>query len=98
MLSSHPYTASPTHPSSHSPIPPFPHSPTPIIVLALFLTAMTTARAADFRAPLMAKAPNVDGKIDPAEWAGAVRVDGFGWEGVLERRRVTGYVGATETH
>ena len=56
------------------------------------------AGAGEYRASLMAQAPRVDGRIEAAEWAGAVRVDGFAWQGKLERRRATAFVGATATH
>ena len=39
--------------------------------------------------------PVIDGLATPQEWAGAVRIDGFGWQGTLERRTCTAYVGAT---
>lgn len=52
-----------------------------------------------FRAPLMKRPPTLDGRIDPSEWAGAIRIDGLtGAAGALERRRSCVYVGATEDH
>ena len=56
------------------------------------------AEAGEYRVPLMPKAPTVDGKVEADEWAGATRLEGFVWQGALERRQVTGLVGATSTH
>jgi hypothetical protein len=56
------------------------------------------ALAGEYCAPLMSAAPAIDGQVGAQEWSGAVRVDGFGWQGALERRRCTGYVGATDAH
>jgi hypothetical protein len=55
------------------------------------------AWAAEYRAPLMAQAPKIDGNIEPAEWAAAAGFSGFVWQGALERRRGMAYVGATAT-
>ncbi|HET6386837.1 MAG TPA: glycoside hydrolase domain-containing protein [Armatimonadota bacterium] len=66
--------------------------------IVLVLLFARSAAAAQYRAPLMAKAPVIDGRIEPGEWSGAIRIDGFAWQGVLERRRATGYVGADAAH
>ncbi len=54
--------------------------------------------AADYRVPLMAKPPTIDGKIEPAEWANSTGFDGFAFNGALDRRRIRAWVGATKTH
>jgi hypothetical protein len=54
------------------------------------------AGAAEFRVPLMAKPPVLDGRIEPAEWARSAGVSGFAMKGQLERRRVHAWVGAAE--
>ncbi|MBI5834414.1 MAG: hypothetical protein HZB16_19120 [Armatimonadetes bacterium] len=59
----------------------------------LFLAC--AVHGADFRLPLMSAAPRVDGQVDGAEWAGAMRFDGLVWNGTLERRRAAAWVGAT---
>lgn len=56
------------------------------------------SHANEYRIPLMSKPPTLDGKIETAEWADAVRIDGFVWQGNLERRQARCYVGATTTH
>jgi hypothetical protein len=64
---------------------------------ALWLLA---AARADYLVPLVHKAPAIDGRIDPAEWAGAAAFDGLnqvGGEGLLERRRACAWVAADET-
>jgi len=53
------------------------------------------AGASEFVAPLMARAPRLDGRVDQGEWRAAVGFDGFQHKGSLQRRRVRGYVGAT---
>ena len=61
--------------------------------------AFANAAPADHRVPLMTKAPRIDGRLGPAEWAVSAGFDGFGGDGgQLARRRVRGYVGATRTH
>ena len=58
-------------------------------------------RAAEtFRVPLMQRAPKLDGRIEPAEWAASAGFDGFITlnRGTLQRRRARGLVGATATH
>jgi hypothetical protein len=55
---------------------------------------------ADYTIPLLNRAPTIDGRIDPAEWAETTAFEGFnqvGGEGQLERRRVRSWVGADET-
>ncbi len=46
----------------------------------------------EYRVPLAANAPTLDGHIEPEEWRGAVQIDGFS----DDQRRVRGYVLATE--
>ncbi|MCX7599179.1 MAG: hypothetical protein N2512_09980, partial [Armatimonadetes bacterium] len=48
------------------------------------------AWAAEYRVPLMPRAPRIDGLIEPAEWAVAVGFSGFAWDGLLDRRRIEG--------
>ncbi len=52
--------------------------------------------AQDFTVPLMPEVPVVDGKINSREWAVSAGFEGFQYKGKLERRRVHGFVGATE--
>ncbi|MCC6444009.1 MAG: hypothetical protein IT210_11215 [Armatimonadetes bacterium] len=66
--------------------------------IAFMAGAVWPVRAAEYRAPLMAQAPRLDGRIEAKEWAAAAGFDGFAWENRLERRRVRAYVGATATH
>ncbi|MFW6162047.1 MAG: glycoside hydrolase domain-containing protein, partial [Planctomycetota bacterium] len=66
-------------------------------VVALVL-GVAGVQAAQFRVPLRAKPPSIDGKIDPAEWRLAAGFDGFAFKGKLDRRRARGYVAATKTH
>lgn len=66
--------------------------------VACLLAALAPAGAAEFVAPLSPRAPVLDGRLDPQEWASAVSVDGFSRDGTLERRRVRAFVTATETH
>jgi hypothetical protein len=54
--------------------------------------------AADCVVPLFARPPVIDGKAEAGEWSRAALFTGFQWQGVLEQRRVRGYVGATQTH
>lgn len=54
--------------------------------------------AAEYRVPLMPQAPKIDGLIEPAEWAVSVGFSGFAWDGLLDRRRIEAFVGATERH
>jgi len=54
--------------------------------------------AGEFRAPLMRQTPVLDGVIRPDEWVTAVCVDGFAWQGQLERRRAYGLVGTRGTY
>lgn len=67
-------------------------------VWLVMLMSTLAAQAAEFRIPLMAQAPKMDGRIEPGEWTGALRIDGFGWQGQLERRQASGYIGADSTH
>ena len=67
-----------------------------VFVWALLETQLAAAAAQDVVVPLFSKAPAIDGRLGPAEWAGAVRIDGFVTDGKLERRAVRGFVGATQ--
>jgi hypothetical protein len=67
------------------------------LIFLLSAAARPSARAGEYRAPLMDRPPTLDGRIEPQEWAGAVRVDGFAGNGVLERRMARAWAGATET-
>jgi hypothetical protein len=74
----------------------------PGVVSGLVSAAFTllAATAADYVVPLLGKAPVIDGRIEPAEWAVAAGFDGFnqvGGEGLLERRRARGWVAADES-
>ena len=69
----------------------------PTVALAAVLLTLSLAYADEYRAPLMTKAPTIDGRVDPAEWARAVGFDGLSFQGVLEERAGRAYVGATET-
>ncbi len=69
-----------------------------LFACAVLLTALRAAHAGEFAAPLMPAAPTLDGRIDPAEWAGAIRLDGLMGEQTLERRAARVWVGATKTH
>ncbi len=51
-----------------------------------------------YRVPLMAAAPNLDGRAEAAEWRCAAGFDGLSYTGNLEDRRARTYIGATETH
>jgi len=68
------------------------------IWLLAFLAATTTVHGGDYRAPLMAKAPAIDGKIEATEWHLAAGFDGLAFNGQLDRRRARAFVGATKTH
>ena len=46
------------------------------------LVAAAGGYAATFRVPLMTEPPRIDGRIDAAEWADGLSVDGFGAGGV----------------
>ena len=74
------------------------HPPSTLHALFLLSAAALCASAADYRAPLMAKPPAIDGKIDRAEWRLAIGFDGFAFQGQLDRRRARAWVGATKTH
>ncbi len=58
------------------------------------MTLFSTAQAGVITIPLTSKPPTLDGQIDPAEWAAATGIDGFVSGGVLERRRVRGWITA----
>ncbi len=65
---------------------------------ALFLLA--AAARADYVLPLLERAPAIDGRIETAEWATATAFEGFnqvGGDGLLERRRVRGWLAADAT-
>ena len=66
--------------------------------VAVVLVAAATLRAGEYRVPLMAKPPVINGKIEPDEWRLAAGLDGFAFRGQADRRRARGYVGATATH
>lgn len=68
------------------------------LCLLVVLMSTLSAYGAEYHVPLMAQAPTLDGRIEPGEWAGALRIDGFGWQGHLERRLASGYVGADSMH
>jgi hypothetical protein len=64
-----------------------------------FLGVLAVARpvtAAEYRVPLMAQPPVIDGQVQPEEWRLSAGFDGFAFNGQLERRRVRAYVAATE--
>ena len=69
-----------------------------IVCVAWLLTAVVPAVGAEFMAAVTGKAPVVDGRIDAAEWADAMGIDGLAWEGRLDRRRARVMVMATPTH
>jgi hypothetical protein len=72
-----------------------------VFFLVIFIPLGTAAVAAEYRVPLMDKAPKIDGVIDESAWANALQLDGFteaGSKKVLERRRASAYIGATESH
>lgn len=64
----------------------------------LLMTLAASAHAAEIHVPLMQTPPTIDGVIHSEEWADAYQIDGFAWNGALERRRATGYVGADRSH
>jgi len=66
--------------------------------LLLLLPVCAVSGAAEIIVPLMSKAPVIDGQIGPKEWRVSVGFDGFQWGGKLARRRVKGFVGATDNH
>jgi len=69
------------------------------LLLFLAMAAFEVAgMASEYRVPLMAKAPAIDGRIDPAEWARAAGFDGFAFRNSVDRRRARAWVGATATH
>lgn len=70
----------------------------PLLLYASLLTLPSASRAAVYRAPLMARPPSIDGRIEPNEWAQAIRLDGLLTSGLLERRTVRSWIGATRTH
>jgi len=69
-----------------------------LAVLATVLLIAGSAVAGEFRAPLLATPPVLDGVLSPGEWALAVGFDRFAWQGQLERRHARGYVAADATH
>jgi hypothetical protein len=72
-----------------------PRARTLFCLSALVAVLAPHAVAGEFVAPLMSRAPTVDGAPSAGEWDGAIRIDGFAWEGRLERRRASALVGAT---
>ncbi len=77
---------------------PRPFSTAAFTLAALLGLGGALAHGGEYCVPLMAKAPALDGKVEPGEWAGAVRIDGFTWGEALERRTATAYIGATADH
>ncbi|MCX7934562.1 MAG: hypothetical protein N3A66_04790, partial [Planctomycetota bacterium] len=59
---------------------------------------MMAAWSGEYRVPLSAKPPKIDGKFDPVEWAASAGFEGFVRlaDGKLERRRARGFVAADE--
>ncbi|MEI6421315.1 MAG: hypothetical protein WCP55_03795, partial [Lentisphaerota bacterium] len=57
--------------------------------------------ATSFCSPLMPAPPKIDGTINPAEWLGAQKFEGFTCaggmnSGKIDQRRATGWIGADE--
>jgi len=67
-------------------------------LLSVAVLAAGACQAAEYRVPLMTKAPVLDGDIQPSEWALSAGFDGFAMDGKLERRRIRSYVGTTKSH
>lgn len=65
------------------------------LILACLAIQAGAVRAGEYTLPLLPEPPRLDGRIDPAEWSFAARLDGFGWQHQLERRRAVAWVGAT---
>jgi len=57
-----------------------------------------SAVGGEYRVPLMAKPPTVDGRIEGAEWRVSAGFDGLAFRNQLDRRRARAWVGATSTH
>lgn len=70
------------------------------VLLFVILAALTVrlADAGDYAAPLMSQPPKIDGKIEPGEWQLSTGFDGFAMNGLLERRKIRAWIGATTTH
>lgn len=68
------------------------------VTSVLLTIAVAPALAGEYRVPLMPTAPTLDAIVEASEWAIAARIDGFGWNGDIEPRRATAYIGATESH
>ena len=68
-----------------------------LMALGLLLT-LRAAAGDEYRAPLIAQPPTLDGKVEPVEWQRAVGFDGLSFNGQLEERRARAYIGATDTH
>lgn len=62
------------------------------------LIVVAHARAAEFVVPLMPSPPVLDGKVGEDEWRVSAGLEGFLFGETLQRRRVRGRVGATESH
>jgi hypothetical protein len=62
------------------------------------LLAAAPSPAAEYRVPLTPQPPQLDGNIEPDEWAGSAGFDGFAMGGQLERRRIRAFVAATPSH
>ena len=69
-----------------------------IVCVVWLLAAVVPAVGAEFVAAVTGKSPVIDGRIDQAEWADAMSIDGLAWEGRLDRRRARVMVMATPTH
>ena len=72
-----------------------------LFVLSVFLIQGVSASSClggDFRIPLMPRAPTLDGNIQPDEWSAAAGFGGFAMGGLLERRRIRAWIGATPSH
>jgi len=68
-----------------------------LAVCAAILAVTGSVRAAQCHLPLMKQPPKLDGKVGSAEWAASAGFDGLEFRGKVQRRRVRGYVGATES-
>jgi len=60
-------------------------------IAAVFGTGSQMSR---FTAPLISKAPVIDGVISPDEWKDSLSFDGMAWKGELEERMVQSYIAA----
>ena len=67
-----------------------------LLLCLLFSLCIAASAQVEIRAPLFATAPTIDGVINENEWQNATRFDGFAWNSQLEKRRATGWIGATK--